>query len=93
VAYPDLAAHLRPFNVNVALLPIGPNGFSVSEAAELAEEIGAAWLVPMHYGTFLEDSTGEEDREGEFVMHMLGHRPEQRFQVFQVGERWTVPEE
>jgi L-ascorbate metabolism protein UlaG (beta-lactamase superfamily) len=93
VAYTDLAAHLRPFNVNVALLPIGPNGFSVSEAAELAEEIGAAWLVPMHYGTFLESPPSTEDRESDFVMHMLGHRPEQRFRVFRVGERWTVPEE
>jgi L-ascorbate metabolism protein UlaG (beta-lactamase superfamily) len=90
-AYPELGARLRPFNVNVALLPIGVNGFSVSEAAELAKEIGAVWLVPMHYGTFQED--GAEDRENEFVTHMLGHRPEQRFRVFQVGEGWTVPEE
>ena len=93
VAYRELASHLRPFNVNVALLPIGPNGFSVSEAAELAEQIGAAWLVPMHYGTFHEDPQGDEDRENDFVMHMLGHRPEQRFRVFQVGEKWTVPED
>jgi hypothetical protein len=41
----------------------------------------------MHYGTF------SEDRESEFVAHMLGHRPELRFRVFQVGEGWTVPEE
>jgi L-ascorbate metabolism protein UlaG (beta-lactamase superfamily) len=87
VAHEGLADRLRPFNVNVALVPIGKNGFSVSEAAELAADIGAAWLVPMHYGAF------DEDRESDFVMHMLGHRPEQRFRVFQVGERWTVPEE
>lgn len=85
--YPELAAHLRPFNVNVALLPIGPGNLSVNEAAQLASDIGAAWLVPMHYGTF------DEDRENEFVSHMLGHRPEQRFKVFQCGEKWTVPEE
>lgn len=85
--YPELAAHLRPFNVNVALLPIGGRNFSVSEAAQLASEIGASWLVPMHYGTF------DEDREGEFVSHMLGHRPEMRFRVFRCGEKWTVPED
>ena len=82
-----LAASLRPFNVNVALLPIGGRNFSVSEAAQLAADIGAAWIVPMHYGVF------DQDRESDFVMHMLGHRPEQRFRVFRCGEKWTVPEE
>ncbi len=85
--YPELAAHLQPFNVNVALLPIGGSNFSVSEAAQLASDIGATWLVPMHYRTF------DEDRESEFVTHMLGHRPAQRFKVLQCGEKWTVPEE
>ena len=84
--YPELAAHLQPFNVNVALLPIGGKNFEISEAAQLAADIGATWVVPMHYGTF------DEDREGAFVTHMLGHRPELRFRVFQCGEKWTVPE-
>jgi len=92
-AYPDLAARLRPFNVNVALLPIGGSNFSVSEAAQLAADIGAAWLIPMHYRTFSEDPGGGEDLESEFVTHLLGHRPAQRFQVLQCGEKWTVPEE
>ena len=86
-AYEDLAARLRPFNVNVALLPVGGKNFSVSEAAQLGADIGAAWVAPMHYGTFC------EDREGEFVNHMLGQRPQQRFHVFRCGEKWTVPEE
>lgn len=85
--YSDLAARLRPFNVNVALLPIGGKNFSIPEAAQLAADISASWIVPMHYGTFC------EDRESDFVNHMLGHRPEQRFRVFQCGDRWTVPEE
>lgn len=87
VAHAELAGRLRPFNVNVALLPIGAGKFSVSEAADLAAEIGAAWVAPMHYRTF------EPDRESDFVTHMLGHRPEQRFQVLQIGEKWTVPED
>jgi L-ascorbate metabolism protein UlaG (beta-lactamase superfamily) len=85
--YEGLADRLRPFNVNVALLPIGGNNFSPSEAAELAEDIGAAWAIPMHYGTF------SEDQESAFVAHMLGHRPGQRFRVFRCGEKWTVPED
>ncbi|HML17556.1 MAG TPA: MBL fold metallo-hydrolase, partial [Bryobacteraceae bacterium] len=47
-----LAARLRPFNVNVALLGIGEENFSVSAAAQLAGDIGAGWIVPMRYGTF-----------------------------------------
>jgi len=85
--YPELAANLRPFNVTVALLPIGEGNFSVSEAAQLAADIDARWVVPMHYGTF------NDDLESEFVNHMLGHRPQQRFRVFQCGEKWIVPEE
>ena len=85
--HPELAAHLRPFNVNIALLPIGGNNFDFSEAAQLAVDIGATWVVPMHYGTF------DEDRESGFVAHMLGHRPELRFRVFRCGEKWTVRED
>ena len=89
VLYDGLADRLRPYNVNVALLPVGGRNFSVSEAAQLASAIGADWIVPMHYGTFSPDG-GEESN---FVSHMLGHRPEQQFKVFQCGEKWTVPEE
>ena len=61
---------------------------SVNQAAQLGHDIGAKWVIPMHYGTFSAD-----DRESEFVNHMLGHRPELRFRVFKCGERWTVPED
>ncbi len=84
VNYDGLANRLRPYNVNVALLPIGGKNFSASDAAQLAEDIGASWLAPMHY------SPGEESS---FVTHMLGQRPRQQFKVFEIGEKWTVPEE
>jgi L-ascorbate metabolism protein UlaG (beta-lactamase superfamily) len=80
--YEGLADRLRPFNVNVALLPIGEGYFSVSEAADLAAAIGAAWIVaPADSGA------------SSFVSHMLGHRPAQRFKVLQCGAKWSVPEE
>jgi L-ascorbate metabolism protein UlaG (beta-lactamase superfamily) len=88
VMYDDLAQRLKPYNVTVALLPIAGRNFSVQEAAQLAEEIGARWLIPMHYGTFSGD-LGDVNR---FIEHMLGQRPDQRFKVFQCGERWTVPD-
>jgi len=89
VHYEGLVNRLRPFNVSVALLPIGGSNFSVNEAAQLASDIGARWIVPMHYGTFGADDGGES----RFISHMLGQRPEQCFKVFQCGEKWTVPEE
>jgi len=87
--YEGLADRLRPFNVSVALLPVGRKNFSVTEGAQLASDIGARWVVPMHYGTFGE----EAGVENHFIEHMLGHRPEQPFKVFQCGEKWTVPED
>ena len=89
VPYDRLAERLRPYNVTVALLPIaGAKNFNISEAARLAEEIGAEWLVPMHYGMF-PGSTVEVDR---FIEHLLEHRPGQRFKIFQCGEGWSIPE-
>src|SRR5208282_5044421 len=52
VSYDGLANRLRPFNVSVALLPIGGSNFSAREAAQIASDIGAGWVAPMHYGTF-----------------------------------------
>jgi L-ascorbate 6-phosphate lactonase len=85
--YEGLADRLRPFNVNVALLPVGGCNFSTDQAAQLAQDIGADWAVPMHYGTF------SEDYGDAFIAHMLGHRPRQRFHVFRCGEKWIVPED
>ena len=86
--YDGMVERLRPYNVNVALLPINGNGnFDVTEAAQLAHDIGARWLAPMHYGTFAD----QPDDANRFVDHMLGHRPEIGFKVFQPGEQWAVP--
>ena len=94
VLYEDLALRLKPFNVTVAILPIGSGLVEIGQAAQLAEDIGATWLVPMHYGTFEEDlDTPESPRITRFIEHMLGHRPLQKFKVFEIGEGWTVPAE
>jgi L-ascorbate 6-phosphate lactonase len=89
VPYPDLVQRLRPYNVTVALLPISgrPGNFEIAEAAQLAEDIGARWLVPMHYGMF----ASRQADVNRFMDHLLGHRPAQRFKVFACGEKWDVP--
>ena len=86
--YEGLADRLRPYRVTAALLPIGGAGnFEPAEAAQLAEDIGAQWLVPMHYGTFQDDDADVS----RFVDHMLGFRPSIGFKVFEPGEGWTIP--
>ena len=84
VPYDDIAERLRPYSVTVAILPIAgrPHHFEIAEAAQLAENIGAQWLIPMNY---------PQARIDRFIEHMLGHRPAQRFKVFECGEMWTVP--
>jgi L-ascorbate 6-phosphate lactonase len=87
-AYEGIVGRLRPYNVTAALLPIaGVGNFGIAEAAKLAEDIRARWLVPMHYGTFA-DQTANIDR---FVDHMLGFHPSVGFKVFEPGERWVIP--
>jgi L-ascorbate 6-phosphate lactonase len=94
IPYPGLADRLRPYNITVALLPISgrkpgdaPGNFEIAEAAQLAEDTGAHWLVPMHYGVF-KAGAGQVER---FIDHLLGQRPSQRFKVFESGEKWDVP--
>lgn len=85
VAYEGLADRLRPYAVSVAVLPVGGKNFSINDAAQLTADIGARWLVPMHYD--------DPECESEFLSHMLYQRPYQRFKMFAPGEKWTVPEE
>jgi L-ascorbate metabolism protein UlaG (beta-lactamase superfamily) len=93
VPYAGLASKLLPYNVNLALLPINgrgrgfPGNFEIAEAAQLAEDIGADWVAPMHYDMFARDNVDVS----RFIDHMLGHRPAQRFKVFQCGEKWALP--
>jgi L-ascorbate metabolism protein UlaG (beta-lactamase superfamily) len=87
VPHEDLVPRLLPYNVTVALLPIAGRGnFTIEQAAATAAEIGARWLVPMHYS----EGDGCTQR---FVDHMLFRCPEQRFKVFRRGEGWPIPED
>ncbi|MGA2590849.1 MAG: MBL fold metallo-hydrolase [Bryobacteraceae bacterium] len=88
--YDRLAERLRPYNVTVALLPIGgARNFTIPEAAQLAGQIGAEWLVPMHYDMF----PGCAVNVDRFIEHLLEHHPAQRFKVFECGEGWSIPAE
>ena len=86
--YEGIADRLRPYNVTAALLPIDGNGnFQIAQAAQLAEDIQARWVAPMHYGVF----EGPGVDVNRFIDHMLGFRPSIGFKVFEPGERWIIP--
>ena len=90
--YDGLVDRLRPFRVEVALLPI--NGRAPErrvagnlwgrEAAWLAREIGAGVVIPCHYDLF-EFNTATPD---EFMTEC--DRLGQRGCVLRLGERWTA---
>lgn len=85
VPYEGLADRLRPYNVKVALVALDgeDGGFTPEQAAGLAAQIGALWLVPMNY----------KGTPQPFLDHMLFHQPNQRFKIFAPGEGWQVPAE
>lgn len=93
VLYDGLAEKVRPFDVDVALLPVNGSlperrvagNFWGREAAWLARAIGAKLAVPMHYHLF-EFNTVEP---GEFA-HAC-ERLGQPYRVLQLGERLDVP--
>lgn len=92
VLFPGMADALRPFGVDLALLPI--NGRAPErrvsgnlwggEAAQLAAAIGARCVVPCHYEMFHFNTASP----AEFVetCHLLG----QPCAVLRAGERWSA---
>ena len=91
--YPGLVEKLRPFAIDVAFLPINGNkperrvagNLDGREAAQLAHDIGARWVVPCHHEMF-EFNTASPD---EFVAECA--RLGQPHRVLRAGEGWSVP--
>ena len=93
--YDGMADLLRPFKVDVALLPINGDrperrvagNLSGGEAARLAKEIGAKIVIPCHYDMF-EFNTA--DPAHEFIPEC--ERIGQKYRVLRQGERWSSDE-
>lgn len=93
VMYDGMAERLRPFHVDVAILPI--NGRAAErrvagnlwgrEAAQLAKDIGARLAVPCHYDLFAFNTA----TPAEFVAEC--ERLGQSSRVLEQGERLTWP--
>ena len=90
--YPGMAELLRPFAVDVALLPINGNrperrvaaNLSGDEAAKLAHDIGARLVVPCHYEMF------EFNTEPPDLFIESCRRLDQPFKVLSCGERLVI---
>jgi L-ascorbate metabolism protein UlaG (beta-lactamase superfamily) len=91
IRYPGMAEKLRPFGVDVALLPINgralerrvPGNLSGAEAALLAHDIGAKLVIPCHYEMFAFNTASPDGFVSE--CNRLG----QPYRVVRCGERWT----
>lgn len=93
VLYEGMIERLRPFSIQVALLPI--NGRAPErrvagnlwgrEAAALARQIGARLAVPCHYDLFAFNTASPEEFAAE--CQRLG----QPFRVLKLGERLSLP--
>ena len=95
VLYEGIAEKLRPFNIDIALLPINgraperrvAGNLNGREAAWLAKEIGARLVIPCHYDMF-EFNTADPDDEFVPECQRLG----QPYRVLRQGERFSSSE-
>jgi L-ascorbate metabolism protein UlaG (beta-lactamase superfamily) len=91
VRFPGMEELLRPFRVDLALLPINGRGperrvagnLWGREAAALARDIGARLVIPCHYEMFAFNTASPDEFVG--VCRELG----QAHNVLRAGQRWT----
>jgi L-ascorbate metabolism protein UlaG (beta-lactamase superfamily) len=90
VLHPSLVESLRPFRIDVALLPINgrapergvAGNLTAKEAAWLGKQIKASAVIPCHYDMFAFNTAPVKD----FVE--AAREVGQSFQVLRCGERW-----
>jgi L-ascorbate metabolism protein UlaG (beta-lactamase superfamily) len=89
IVYPGMVERLRPFRVDIAILPINGKVGNMSgrEAARLAKDIGAKLVIPCHYDMFEFNTADPAD---EFIPEC--QRLGQPYRVLQLGERFSSTE-
>ena len=89
VRYEGMADRLRPFNVDVAILPINGKvgNMEGATAARLAKAIGARIVIPCHYDMF-EFNTADPAEQFIPECERLG----QAYRVLRLGERFSSTE-
>src|SRR5918993_2538710 len=90
--YPDIVQWLKPFDVDIAFLPINGNdpsrgvagNLNGEEAARLGTEIRARLVIPHHYDLFAFNTADPSHFAQE------SQRYGQPYKVLQLGEKWIV---
>ena len=93
VLFPGMEARLRPFKIDLALLPINgraperrvSGNLSGPEAAQLAHAISARWVVPCHYEMFSFNTASPDAFIAECTRLGQAHA------VLRAGQRWELP--
>lgn len=87
VVYDGMVERLRPFNIDLAILPINGKVGNMGgrDAARLAKDIGAKLVVPCHYEMFEFNTADPRD---EFIPEC--ERLGQPYKVLRAGERLTL---
>jgi len=91
--YDGLIEKLKPFNIDVAMLPINGNrperrvagNMNGKEAALCAKEIGAKWVIPHHFEMFEFNTASPDEFRAEC------ERLNQPYKVLRAGERFDFP--
>jgi L-ascorbate metabolism protein UlaG (beta-lactamase superfamily) len=92
--FPSMPLLLKPFQVDVAILPINGNdparevagNLNSEEAVELGKQIGARFVIPCHYDMFGFNTADPAD----FVKLAESHG--QPFRVLRGGEYFKIPD-
>ena len=87
IVYDGMVERLRPFNVDLAILPINGKVGNMGgrDAARLAKDIGAKLVIPCHYEMFEFNTADPRD---EFIPEC--ERLGQPYKVLRAGERLTL---
>jgi L-ascorbate metabolism protein UlaG (beta-lactamase superfamily) len=91
--FEELVTLLRPFSLDLALLPINGNdparrvagNLSAAEAIKLAQAVAARFVIPGHYHLFQFNSVEPE----EFIQR--AREAKQPFALLQPGQHWVLP--
>ena len=89
--YQGIEAWLKPFSIDLALLPINgrdparrvAGNLNDRQAVELAKSIQAKMLIPCHYEMFTFNTADPT------VFAFIAATEQQAFQVIECGERWS----
>ena len=87
----EIVDALNPFQIDIALLPINGNkperrvagNLNAREAVQLAQVIGAKWVIPCHYHMFTFNTVDPDEFE------RIAEEKGQPYQILRGGERFT----